>query len=740
MKKLIVLLTLVVCCDDDTAQIGIKQTHQKDSSVNIVTLDKGSPDQGLDLSFLQADASSSKDSEVDQEVDAVVPICDITTTDDPEQYCFCFPECCSRQRWYCPPSPAREVESIDLVLEICDENKQPCDFDEDEGCPPPEIIFRTPCSVTSECPPGSELGSVTWFNCEPEEGMPGRQKVMCSKGALIHGPCEPCVEELCNNKDDDCDSKIDEGIFECETACGEGTGVCIDGAIERCDVREPAEEVCDFEDNDCDGNIDEGQRNACDQCGATPQEECNDEDDDCDGLLDEALERECQSDCERGTETCNQGSWNSCTARQPTDEECDGLDNDCDGSSDEGLECLCTIDQVGVLLPCAEPPLRCGGGFKTCECLDVDCLQLAMGECKSLCAQIEDPVSDDCDPSLGIIIQEELCNNFDEDCDDLIDEGVERSCYTGPPETLNVGICAPGTQTCVDGQWGGNDGNTWVANVCEGETTPQEEVCNGADDDCDGEVDYGEEIADTDILLVIDTSGSMDEEIRAVLIALNRFAQHFSAQNSIHWGMIAGPFVGEDPATGFRKEILRIVSDISPLQDFLDRFQALDPEDFDGGEEMLMDAVYIALRNLNPNGVNLANSIWVDGAFSEPPLEQFIINWRQNTDRIIIVFSDEDEQTYLRPPVGNQTLLDAINGAPNTRLYTFALPFYGWDELAVDAGGEAFGLTNNSAQMYNDLMSIIDAACLPREGGEQGAMMFRRQYIYASYHIELTCY
>ena len=178
MKKLIVLLTLVVCCDDDTAQIGIKQTHQKDSSVNIVTLDKGSPDQGLDLSFLQADASSSKDSEVDQEVDAVVPICDITTTDDPEQYCFCFPECCSRQRWYCPPSPAREVESIDLVLEICDENKQPCDFDEDEGCPPPEIIFRTPCSVTSECPPGSELGSVTWFNCEPEEGMPGRQKVM----------------------------------------------------------------------------------------------------------------------------------------------------------------------------------------------------------------------------------------------------------------------------------------------------------------------------------------------------------------------------------------------------------------------------------------------------------------------------------------------------------------------------------------------------------------------------------
>ena len=740
MKKFIALLMLVVCCDDNAAQLGIKQPHQKDSNTNVATYDKGIPDQGADLFFLQVDAA--KDAEVDQEVDAVVPICDITTTDNPEQYCFCFPECCSRQRWFCPPIPAREVESIDLVLEICDEKKQPCNFDEDEGCPPPEIIFRTPCSVTSECPPGSELGSVTWFNCEPEEGVNGRQKVICSKGSLIHGPCEPCVEEQCNNKDDDCDQKVDEGVFECETECGLGTGVCIDGNIERCDVREPAEEVCDFEDNDCDGSIDEGQRNACDLCGPTPVEECNDQDDDCDELLDEDLERECQSACERGTETCNQGSWNSCTARQPTDEECDGLDNDCDGNADEGLECLCTIDQVGVLLPCAEPPLRCGGGFKTCECLDVDCQQLAMGECKALCAHIEDPIGPDCDPRQGIIIQEELCNNFDEDCDNLIDEGVERNCYTGPPETLNVGICAPGTQTCVDGQWGGSDGNTWVANICEGETIPQEEVCNGADDDCDGEIDYGEEIANTDILLIVDTSGSMDEEIRAVLIALNRFAQHFSAQNSIHWGMIAGPFVGEDPVTGWRKEFLRIISDISPFQDFLARFQALDPEDFDGGEEMLKDAVYIAMRNLNPNGVNLDNSTWVDGALSEPPLEQFIINWRQDTDRIVIVFTDEDEQTYLRPPIGNQALIDAVNGAPNTKLYTFALPFYGWDEMAVDAGGEAFGLTNNSAQMYNDLMSIIDAACLPREGEgeEQGVMFFRNQYIYASYHIELTCY
>ena len=729
MKKLIVLL-LLAGCSDDAAQ---RDSGEKDATAKIVPHDFALPDKGVDLSFLQLDASNQS-----REFDAIIPVCDTTTTDNPEQYCFCFPECCLRQMWYCPPSPSREVESIELILEICDENKQPCNFDEDESCPAPEVIFRTPCSVTSNCPPGSEHGSVSWFNCEPEEGIRGRQKVVCSKGSLIHGPCEACSDEVCDNKDNDCDNKIDEGIFECVTACGPGTGVCIDGEVQRCDVREPSEEVCDFEDNDCDGLVDEGQRNACDQCGPLPEEECNNIDDDCDGILEEGLERECRSECERGTETCNEGNWNSCTARQPTDEECDGVDNDCDGTADEGLNCLCRLDQVGVLLPCAEPPLRCGGGFKTCECLDVDCLQLAMGECKSLCAQVQNPLSPNCDPEVGIIIEDELCNNFDEDCDDLIDEGVQRTCYTGRPETLNVGICVPGTQICIEGQWGGNDGNRWRANVCEGEIIPQQEICNGADDDCDGEVDYGEEIRDTDILLIVDTSGSMDEEIRAVLIALNRFAQHFAAEQTIQWGMIAGPFIGEEPGTGLRKEVLRIISDIAPFNDFLARFQALNPHDFTGGEEMLKDAVYIAMRNLNPMGVDLDESVWTNGALSEPPLDQFIINWRPNTDRIVIVFSDEDEQTFLSPRVNNQMLIDAVNGAPNVKLYTFALPFYGWDEIANASGGENFELTNSAAQMYNNLMSIIDEACLPRE--EQGAMMLRNGYMFASYHIELTCY
>ncbi len=46
----------------------------------------------------------------------------------------------------------------------------------------------------------------------------------------------------------------------------------------------------------------------------------------------------------------------------------------------------------------------------------------------------------------------------------------------------NVGLCRAGLQTCLpDAMWGG----------CEGSVEPRDEVCNGADDDCNGEIDDG---------------------------------------------------------------------------------------------------------------------------------------------------------------------------------------------------------------------------------------------------------
>ena len=679
-------------------------------------------------------------------------ICAQTPMVQVEEYCDCFPDCCQDQRWYCPPNPQQTIDIMQVVVEICDENKVPCEFGVDPSCPPPEILQRSECHTAWECPPGSRGEFVEWFECQLEDGTLGRQRVLCDKGNLQHGPCRPCEDELCDGEDNDCDGGIDEGRFPCSNQCGDGWGFCVDQQIVDCSADDPGDEVCDFQDNDCDDLVDEGQRNACDLCGPLEADVCDGVDNDCDGMTDEELVRECETACERGIEVCENGNWISCSAQRPVDEECDGADNDCDGQIDENLQCLCTVEDVGALIPCAEPPLRCGQGFKTCACRDPDCEDLYVTDCAALCQYVPLPEPPVCDPTAGIIVQQEACNNFDEDCDEIIDEGLVQACYTGDPETLFVGVCVPGEVYCDRGSWGNDRNGSFSIGYCAGEITPSPEICDGADNDCDGEVDYGEEIRDTDILFVIDWSASMSDEIRAVRVALGQFAQQFAAEDPLQWGMLVGPKTF--PETD--DEFLVLVSDISPFDQFLINFNDLGTTGMDGSLEMLIDALYLSVRNISPAAdLDPIDTVWWRNTASIPEKENFNINWRPDSDRIVIIFSDEPEQTYLKPagepealrgPLQDGAYMEAVVRAGlNLKVYTFSTLRIGrqdnWEELAMATGGVGFRLTSNPTSMYNDLMSIIDEACLPRANEEepaaeeqQGAMMNQyREYVYASY-------
>ena len=72
-----------------------------------------------------------------------------------------------------------------------------------------------------------------------------------------------------------------------------------------------------------------------------------------------------------------------------------------------------------------------------------------------------------------------------------IDEGCECSlgqtqqCFHGAAELAGVGACAWGTQQCTSTFEFG----TW--DVCLGDGAPSDEVCDGVDNDCDGETDEG---------------------------------------------------------------------------------------------------------------------------------------------------------------------------------------------------------------------------------------------------------
>jgi len=205
---------------------------------------------------------------------------------------------------------------------------------------------------------------------------------------------------------------------------------------------------------------------------------CNRQDDDCDGDSDEDVELgTCSTgqlgECDVGMLRCETGIAVCARASDPGAEQCNGRDDDCDGDIDEDVSTVC--------YPAA--PDGCvddGAGGFTCMGLCVPGVASCVDGVPEACAGVVEPVAEKCTTSGPA---------QDEDCDGQADNGCSctggdsQPCYSGPLETLDVGICKAGSQRC--------DAATSSYGACMGEVLPGVESCDndGADDDCNGTAD-----------------------------------------------------------------------------------------------------------------------------------------------------------------------------------------------------------------------------------------------------------
>lgn len=491
-------------------------------------------------------------------------------------------------------------------------------------------------------------------------------------------------KEVCDNKDNDCDDKIDEGV---KNSCG----LCGFVPVEKCDGL----------DNNCNGFVDEGLSNSV--------EICNGEDEDCDGVIDEGLSKrlKCEpigagdwlvyneenntSQCSYGYQLCIEGSWTRCQDWVgPSPEVCDGRDNNCDGVVDNiEFSEPCGFSDIGSCeygeAKCVDDELICIGSIppvpEICDGYDNDCDgqpdEDLVRECETSCSigleRCEFGFWVGC---TAIQPSQEVCDGYDNDCNGLVDEGIECLCTPGDSQPCVQEGCGWGIQFCgSEATWGPCEGqisqpetcnnhddncnqivdediyNTCyegeqetlgvgvcgsgrtfceegIWSQCEGQVLPELESCNGLDDDCDGEIDNLEKVYEkVDMIFLIDISQSMDPYIDQLVLAIQTYVSSLEGTEHL-FGIVV--FGGQN-----NFEQANYYSPLSQIETFISSLQNL--SFFTGSVEPSIDALIFASQ---PYGF-----FEEGGEYEEIGPSPVQISWRDDATPIFILFTDEEAQT-----------------------------------------------------------------------------------------------
>ncbi len=304
-------------------------------------------------------------------------------------------------------------------------------------------------------------------------------------------------DDACDGVDNDCDGRIDDDVdantpgviayypdFDGD-GFGDGSAIPVYACPNTVptDLRGYAPNGDDCDDGDAAINPDVA-------------EICNDVDDDCNGFVDEGLLVDYWPDTDSdGYGDAYATPISSCAqpfGSVPNDDDCDdlngqihpgateicnGVDDNCDGNTDQDDDSLVATgyyfdaDGDGFASEDAAPVALCnpGPGYVS-----------ARGDC------------DDTDPEIYPDAPER-CNDTDDDCDGLTDEDITTQDYWPDDDGDGFGDAAASPFNACDTPAGHVPNNTDCDDTNTAINPGAAEVCNGVDDDCDGNTDQDDD-------------------------------------------------------------------------------------------------------------------------------------------------------------------------------------------------------------------------------------------------------
>ena len=266
----------------------------------------------------------------------------------------------------------------------------------------------------------------------------------------------PGNTESCDGVDNDCDGAIDNDATDAGTWYVDGDGDGWGGQDSQTACSQPLGHVA--QDGDCDDSSPRYHPGAAEENCADP------EDYNCDGSV--GYEDEDQD----GWPACEDCDDSSASANPDADEVCDGADNDCDGDVDQ--DATDATDWYGD----ADGDGFGGTVFVVTECEPPAGYVASSDDC------------DDLDPS-SYPGGTETCDEADNNCDGTVDEDVQSTFYLdtdgdgyGDPDISQQACSAPTGTSHLDTDCDDSDPSAHPGGT---------EVCDGVDQNCDGDIDEG---------------------------------------------------------------------------------------------------------------------------------------------------------------------------------------------------------------------------------------------------------